>query len=77
MAECACSGCGATPTTPPPVAEQERRQSPPRFSPSEMEYAHSIDEFSVMGEAAAKKSTKKSSTFVPQLEPELESVRLN
>jgi hypothetical protein len=85
MAECACNGCGATAAAVSPNAQQqqqeeERRQSPPRFSPSDMEFAHSTDEFSTMGATAAstKSKTKPNSgnSFVPQLEPELESVRL-
>jgi hypothetical protein len=62
MAECACGGCGTTATT--PEAPPERRQSPPRYTPSDMEFAHSMDELY---------SPSKKSSFVPQLEPELES----
>jgi hypothetical protein len=41
-----------------------------------MEFAHSTDEFSTMGATAVSTKSKPNSSFVPQLEPELESVRL-
>jgi len=65
MAECACGGCGTAVTEAPP-ADHERRQSPPRYTPSDMEFAHSVDEFHPP-------AFKKKSSFLPHLEPELES----